>query len=151
MAIFRIYVDGSCTKNPGGAVGFAAIILDETGALQEVDGAGPTGTNNSAELEAVILGLSALPDDAEGVLYSDSAYVVNAVNDWLPGSVACGFRNTRGKPIKNIEAFKRLVAQIARLGGRVILNHARGNSCPWMKRADMLARMKAFESQFEPS
>ncbi len=74
----RLYTDGACSGNPGPG-GFAAIL--QCGSLEKVISAGyASTTNNRMELLAVITGLEAIRwDRAEVTVWSDSSYVVDAV------------------------------------------------------------------------
>ncbi|MBQ3403830.1 MAG: ribonuclease HI, partial [Oscillospiraceae bacterium] len=66
-------------------------------------------TNNRMELTAVIQALSALKEPCAVELYTDSQYVVNAVNEgWLADWVKKDFRRKAG-PVKNPELWKALL------------------------------------------
>ncbi|MSP63535.1 MAG: ribonuclease HI [Myxococcales bacterium] len=71
---FIIYVDGACTGNPG-PCGIGVVLLDgaERRELSEYLG---HGTNNVAELTAIIRGLEHAPKDRRVLLHSDSAYAL---------------------------------------------------------------------------
>lgn len=74
----RMYTDGACSGNPGPG-GFGVIL--RCGTLEKVisDGYALT-TNNRMELLAVITGLEAIKwDNADVTIWSDSSYVVDAV------------------------------------------------------------------------
>lgn len=81
----EIYTDGACVKNPGGAGGYAAIIIEEGTYTYDVQGGSPSTTNNRMELMAVIEGLKSLKTTSGKVkIYSDSKYVVDSINKgWL--------------------------------------------------------------------
>jgi ribonuclease HI len=66
----RIYTDGSCLKNPGGASGWGFTLL-ENGEQWSCVGNNPSSTNNRMELQAVIEALLFAQSD-EYVLYTDS-------------------------------------------------------------------------------
>ncbi len=74
----EIYTDGACSGNPGPG-GFATIL--RCGPLEKVISAGyAMTTNNRMELLAVITGLEAIRwEQADVVVWSDSSYVVDAV------------------------------------------------------------------------
>ena len=76
--MIKIYTDGSCLKNPGNG-GWAAIICGKD-EMKKISGSEKDTTNNRMELLAVIIGLESLKKDGETVIiYSDSKYVVDAV------------------------------------------------------------------------
>lgn len=78
-----IFTDGSSKGNPG--PGGYGVILKSGNHYKELSGGCEDTTNNRMELLAAIVGLEAVKrKNAEIVLYSDSSYVVNAVNKgWL--------------------------------------------------------------------
>lgn len=78
-----LFTDGSASGNPGPG-GWAAIL--RCGSFEkELSGGFRLTTNNRMELLAVIRGLQAIRwENARVEVYSDSSYVVNAVNEgWL--------------------------------------------------------------------
>ena len=77
-----IHTDGSCLANPGPG-GWAAI-LQWQDIERELNGSEPNTTNNRMELTAAIMGLSALSRPMTVDLYTDSRYVMNGVQDWMP-------------------------------------------------------------------
>ena len=82
MKEIEIYTDGACSGNPG--VGGWAAILIYKNKEKEICGAEENTTNNRMELVAVIEALKILKEKCRVKLYSDSAYVVNAINNnWL--------------------------------------------------------------------
>ena len=102
-----IYTDGACSGNPG-AGGWGAILMCD-GKKKEFSGFDPETTNNKMELTAVIVALSKLKKPCNVDLYSDSAYVVNALNQgWLGNWKNNGWRGSDKKPVKNIELWEQL-------------------------------------------
>ena len=82
-SVVSIYTDGACSGNPGPG-GYGVVLL--SGSLRkELSGGFRLTTNNRMELLAAITGLEALKLDGLVVrLYTDSQYLVNAVNNgWL--------------------------------------------------------------------
>ena len=91
-AIF-LYTDGASSGNPG--PGGYGVVLRCGGHEKEMSGGFARTTNNRMELLAVIKGLEAIKwDNAVVEVFSDSTYVVKAVNEgWLQGwelAVAAG-------------------------------------------------------------
>ena len=74
-----IYTDASCDGNPGPG-GFAAIIM-EGGFRKEIAGKIPHSTINRMELIDVIKGLHVVKPNSKVMVYTDSAYVEQAVNE----------------------------------------------------------------------
>ena len=75
--LIHIYTDGGCLRNPGPG-GWAAVILDGD-TRTEISGGYRLTTNNRMELQACIQALKTLGTGTEAVLFTDSQYVVNAV------------------------------------------------------------------------
>ncbi|MFW5607069.1 MAG: RNase H family protein, partial [Campylobacter hyointestinalis] len=90
MKIVCLFSDGSCLGNPGS--GGWAYILEYGGAKKSASGGKANTTNNQMELIAVIEGLKALKEPCEVLLYTDSSYVANGINLWLPGWVKKRFK-----------------------------------------------------------
>ena len=78
-----IYTDGACSGNPGPG-GYGVVLISGRHRKEISEGFRLT-TNNRMELLAAITGLEALKHDGTLVrLYTDSQYLVNAVNNgWL--------------------------------------------------------------------
>lgn len=91
MPQVTIYTDGSALGNPGKG-GYGAVLLSPP-YRKEMSAGYKMTTNNRMELLAVIVALEALKFDGTDVtLYSDSQYVVNAVEKgWLFGWEKKGF------------------------------------------------------------
>lgn len=73
----EIYTDGGCINNPGPG-GYAAILLFGKH-RKEISGGFRLTTNNRMELYAAIAGLNALKERCKVTIYSDSQYLVNAM------------------------------------------------------------------------
>lgn len=102
-----IYTDGACSGNPG-AGGWGAILMTDSKA-KEISGFDAETTNNKMELTAVIKALELLKKPCTVDLYSDSAYVVNALNlGWLENWKANGWKGSDKKSVKNIELWQAL-------------------------------------------
>ncbi|MCJ7820989.1 MAG: ribonuclease HI [Bacteroidales bacterium] len=78
-----IYTDGACSGNPGRG-GYGTVLISGHHRREISEGFLMT-TNNRMELLAAITGLEALKNPGtEVTLYTDSQYLVNAVNNgWL--------------------------------------------------------------------
>ena len=84
MKQVSIYTDGACSGNPGPG-GWGAI-LEYQGTEKELSGGEAATTNNRMELTAVIKGLQALKEPCIVELYSDSKYVIDALERGWAGS-----------------------------------------------------------------
>lgn len=109
MKKINLYTDGACKGNPG-AGGWAAI-LEYEGREKELFGGDKSTTNNRMELIAAIEGLKALKEPCSVTLYSDSQYLVNAINKgWLESWQAKGWKKADKSKVLNDDLWKELVA-----------------------------------------
>lgn len=143
-----LYTDGACSGNPGPG-GWGAILRFK-GREKELSGGEDETTNNRMELTAVIRGLEALKQPCRVTVYSDSRYVVDAINKgWLEAWMARGWRKAppkrgegarrgQGKPVLNVDLWQRLVTLLER--HEVDFQWVRGHQGhPENERADRLA------------
>ncbi len=104
-----VYTDGACIGNPGPG-GYGAVLLWGEH-RREISGGFRLTTNNRMELLAVIVALEALKTPCRVTLYSDSQYVVNAVNQgWAARWKANGWRRNRRELAVNPDLWERLLA-----------------------------------------
>ena len=104
----KIYTDGACSGNPGPG-GYAAILIYK-GIEKEISGGEPNTTNNKMEITAVVEGLKLLKEPCDVTVYSDSAYVVNAVEmGWLESWKRNNWIKSDKKQVKNIELWEELL------------------------------------------
>ena len=99
----RIYTDGACSENPGPG-GWAAIFNTENKCFT-ISGNEIETTNNRMELMAVIEAYKKIAKaklNNEFEIFSDSAYVVNAVNNnWIYIWQRNNWKTTKGDDVKN--------------------------------------------------
>ncbi len=90
-----LYTDGAASGNPGPG-GYGAV-LKCRGKEKELSGAFRLTTNNRMELLAVIKGLQAIKwKDAQVEIWSDSSYVVKAINEgWLENWQKKGWKKVK--------------------------------------------------------
>ena len=131
-----IYTDGACRGNPGPG-GWGAV-LDFRGRKKNLKGGELATTNNRMELMAAIQALDALRERCTVTLYTDSIYVKQGLNAWLPVWKAKGWRTADKKPVKNQDLWERLDAAAARheVDWRWVKGHA---GDPGNEAADRLA------------
>lgn len=110
---YDIYTDGACSvKRRFG--GYAAIACFE-GQQIVVHGNKKNATNNEMELLAAVNILRVvnrfIKRGDKIIVYSDSAYVVNAINDkWLEKWIINGWETKDGKPVKNRKIWGEMIA-----------------------------------------
>ncbi len=134
-----IYTDGACSGNPGKGGWGALLMFGEK--RRELSGYDPATTNNRMELMAAIRGLEALKEPCRVELYSDSSYLVNAINErWLDRWLKNGWKTASRKPVENIDLWQDIL-KLIRLH-RVTFHKVKGHSDnPYNNRCDELARM----------
>ncbi len=109
MKTGQIYTDGACSGNPGPG-GWGAI-LRYGGREKELSGGEARTTNNRMELMGVIAALEALREPCVVELWSDSKYVVDALEKgWAVKWRAGGWRKPDKKPALNPDLWERLLA-----------------------------------------
>jgi ribonuclease HI len=96
-----IYTDGACSGNPGPGGWGAVLIYGEH--EKEIYGGNPSTTNNQMELSAVIEALKTLKKSCTIELYTDSKYVKDGVQEWMPNWKKRGWKTASKKPVKNKE------------------------------------------------
>lgn len=111
MKKVQIYTDGACRGNGAeGNIGGYGIVFIYNQNIKEIKQAFKGTTNNIMELTAVIQGLAMLKEPCEVEIYSDSAYVVNAINqNWLGNWKRNGWKNSQKEQVKNKELWQKLV------------------------------------------
>ena len=143
MREVTLYTDGACSGNPGlGGYGAVLLFTDSRGNThrKELSGGFKETTNNRMEIMGVIKGLEALKGPCKVTLYSDSRYVVDAIekgwalrwrnNNWM--------RNKQDKAL-NVDLWEQLLALLEthKVSCRWVKGHADN---PENERCDALAR-----------
>lgn len=136
MSLITIYTDGACRGNPGPG-GWGAV-LTAGPHEREIKGAEPLTTNNRMELTAAIQALAALKRPSQVALYTDSQYVRNGILEWLAQWKLRDWRTADRKPVKNIDLWQALDAEVAR--HKIEWHWVKGHAgVPGNERADELA------------
>ena len=108
MKTVTIYTDGACSGNPGPG-GWGAILMYGKYKKELSGGEGHT-TNNRMELTGVITALEALKEPCIVELYSDSKYVIDALEKgWAVDWKARGWVKKDKKPALNPDLWGRLL------------------------------------------
>lgn len=147
MPVLEIFTDGACSGNPGPGGWGAILRFGET--EKELSGGAPETTNNRMELTAVIESLKALKRGCEVVIYTDSRYVMDGVQEWLPNWKQNNWRTSNKKsPVKNVDLWQELDALL--ISHKIRWIWVKGhNGHPENERVDKLAR--DFSKSFLPS
>lgn len=108
MKTVTIYTDGACSGNPGPG-GWGAILMYGRH-KKELSGGEAQTTNNRMELSGVIAALEQLKEPCVVELYSDSKYVIDALEKgWAKSWQAKGWRRADKKPALNPDLWERLL------------------------------------------
>lgn len=103
-----IYTDGACSGNPGPG-GYGAILLYGQH-KKELSGGAANTTNNRMELMGVITALKALKRPCSVQLYTDSQYVVNAIEKgWAKKWQANGWMRNKTEKAMNPDLWQQLL------------------------------------------
>ncbi len=107
-----IYTDGACRGNQDkhNRGGYAALLC--SGKYEKkISGAEINTTNNIMEMKAVIEALKLIKDKSYSVMvFSDSAYVVNCINDkWYVKWRKNGWINSKKEAVLNKELWEELI------------------------------------------
>jgi len=104
----KIYTDGACSNNPGPG-GYGVVMLYNSH-RKELSGGYRKTTNNRMELLAAIAGLETLKEPCRVRLYSDSQYLVNAMElGWARSWQAKGWRRSKKEKALNPDLWERLL------------------------------------------
>ena len=145
-----IFTDGAARGNPDGPGGYGAIIRikNAEGKIleKELSGGYPHTTNNRMELMGVIAALEEigrLGEPCQGLIYSDSRYVVDAFEKhWITNWKKNGWVTASKTPVKNQDLWTRLLDAIAphKISFRWVKGH---DDHPENERCDKLATSAA--------
>ena len=103
-----IYTDGACSGNPGPGGWGAILVYGEL--KKELSGGEARTTNNRMELLGAITALEALKEPCEVALYSDSQYLVKAINEgWAVRWRKNGWMRNKKDPAVNVDLWERLL------------------------------------------
>ena len=115
------YTDGSCSGNPG--VGGFGVVCLNTCYSQTISDyierhtinytyseQSESTTNNREELKAIlhVLKIAAEHKEYNFTIYSDSAYAINSINNWIYRWARNGWVNSKKKPIENLDLMQEI-------------------------------------------
>lgn len=108
----KIYIDGSCRPNSR-LGGYAIKVIPDKSEEYWITGTQNDVTNNIMELTALIKALEhieaeKLDEKYEIEIFSDSQYVILGLSEWWPKWESNDFMNSKNKPVKNLELWKKL-------------------------------------------
>jgi len=110
-----VYTDGSCRGNPGPG-GWAYRIEYSCGkAAVEASGFQESTTNNRMELTACIEALAGIDARSSVVVRTDSRYITDGLQSWIPQWKLNGWKTKTKTAVKNQDLWQRLDALVQRL------------------------------------
>jgi ribonuclease HI len=119
--------DGACSGNPGPG-GWGALLRFADGSCHELGGREAATTNNRMELTAALALLELLrdlPRHPDLVIRTDSRYLIDGLQKWLPGWKRKGWRTASGGTVLNRDLWEKLDSRRVR---GLTLQHVRGHS-----------------------
>ena len=122
----QIYCDGACDPNPGRAGSGIAVYRDGLLVQLWYGLYNPSGTNNSAELNALyhalLIAEAAVATGETAQILCDSTYSINCVSKWAVGWEKKGWRKPGG-PIKNLSVIQAAHSLYVRIESQLRLAH----------------------------
>ena len=145
--MITIYSDGSCRGNgrEDSQGGFGVVILDENeNLIKAYQHFESNTTNNIQELKAILWAMVNYGLEPETTVYSDSAYCVNTLTDWMYRWKANGWIKRDGHIPENlnlIKAYDELESNGYKINLKKVVGHSNNK---WNDMADALATGKIF-------
>jgi ribonuclease HI len=111
MKHIEMFTDGACSGNPG--PGGYGVLLRFNGQTKQFSRGFKKTTNNRMELRAVIEGFKALREQCRVTVYSDSKYIVDAVEKgWARRWQANNWYRNKKEKALNIDLWQELLSLI---------------------------------------
>ncbi|MDR0842726.1 MAG: ribonuclease HI [Acidobacteriota bacterium] len=144
MKQVTVFTDGACKNNPGPG-GYGAI-LQYGDTRKELSAGFRLTTNNRMEILAAIAGLEALREPCQVLVYSDSQYLVNAMEKgWARRWQSNGWKRNAKEKAVNPDLWERLL-ELCKIH-KVKFSWVRGHAGhPENERCDELATTAATSS-----
>jgi len=102
-----IYTDGACKGNPG-IGGWGAVIKFSNNFEKRIYGYSNETTNNRMELTAAIMSLNILDEKSKVILYTDSKYLMDGINQWILKWKKNSWKTSNNKEVKNMDLWKKI-------------------------------------------
>lgn len=105
------YTDGSSKGNPGpGGYGVVEYDIKSNIIFYIYSEYFKNVTNNQMELKAIlhVIKLAAADKENSYLVYSDSAYAVNSINNWIYDWARNGWVNSKKKPVENLDLMQEI-------------------------------------------
>lgn len=139
------YTDGSCLANgkTNSRGGFGVVIVENDLILDQYQHFEENTTNNAQELKAILWVLLNYGKRWPGILvYSDSAYCVNTLTQWMYNWARNGWLKSDNKSPENLDLIKTYY-DLEKRGFKITLEKIKGHAGNrWNEMADQLATGK---------
>ncbi len=126
----RIFTDGGCDPNPGKAGSGIALYRNDLLAELWYGLYNPTGTNNTAELNALHQALIMAAEEVEQgrsvAIFCDSKYSIQCITQWAVSWQKKGWKKAGGE-IKNLALIQQMFALHQTLKTRINVLHVNGH------------------------
>lgn len=158
--MYYVFTDGGARGNGKGVSAWAMVVYDKNevrvGSKSEGYGKDLGYTNNFTELTAVLRALEwAKKAKVKVSIRTDSNYVKQGINVWMPKWIKNHWRTSANKPVKNVELWRPIYHLYKELGDMVevihVPGHATGNSFNAVgnRAADALCNVAMDEAEFQ--
>ena len=145
----KLYIDGNCYKNPGGAGAVACVAHFPDDCNRPDEDVFSMGfhetTNNRMELQACIRAFEYVADEGAAlgvqrvIIVTDTQYVYDnyqSAASWRADS----WRTAAGRPVENSDLWKRFLAVRGKVRIRTDLTWKKGKKSPTLKMVDRAAK-----------
>jgi ribonuclease HI len=142
--MLTIYTDGACSGNgkTSATGGYGVVVLDDMNYVVEARSkhCDETTTNNREELKAILYAMLKYGSKTNPpTVYSDSAYAVNTLTQWMFGWERKGWVKSDNKTPENLDLIKPYFDRVKE-GYKIDLVKVKGHSgVQWNEVADKLA------------
>lgn len=146
MARINIYTDGACSGNPGPG-GWGIVVLKAED-VEKFSGSAVNTTNNRMELYALYVALKYIVKNKceKAHVHSDSAYVVNAINQhWLKKWKERGWKTSKDEDVKNRDIWEKVDKMLKEVKDVRIVKVKGHNGDTFNEVADGLAKAQVKE------
>lgn len=149
----RIYTDGACSGNPG--AGGWAVVIAYKDKVKLLSGNFEETTNNKMELVAMLKSLEYISEKgfSNVEVYSDSAYVVNAINEnWIVKWKMNQWVNSKKEDVKNRNIWESIYwylnVKFPKIGSSVRIMKVKGHNGNTLNEiADMRAKEEVLKAK----
>ena len=154
MKTVEIYTDGACSGNPG--PGGLGVVLLHKNNRKEISRGYLLTTNNRMEILAAVVGLEALKEPCTVNLYSDSRYLVDAIEkEWVTRWQANNWMRNKKEPALNVDLWERLIPllqhhKVQFIWVRGHSDNAENNRCDQLARAAITDGNPAEDMGYNP-